>query len=27
LLNLSNEITALYLTHNDRTDTEREALA
>jgi uncharacterized circularly permuted ATP-grasp superfamily protein/uncharacterized alpha-E superfamily protein len=27
LLALSNEITALYLTHNDRTDTEREALA
>jgi uncharacterized alpha-E superfamily protein len=27
LLNLSDEITALYLTHNDRTDTEREALA
>jgi uncharacterized alpha-E superfamily protein len=27
LLNLSDAITALYLTHNDRTDTEREALA
>ncbi|MBV8745110.1 MAG: circularly permuted type 2 ATP-grasp protein [Xanthobacteraceae bacterium] len=27
LLTLSNEIAALYLTHNDRTDTEREALA
>jgi uncharacterized alpha-E superfamily protein len=27
LLDLSTEITALYLTHNDRTDTEREALA
>jgi uncharacterized circularly permuted ATP-grasp superfamily protein/uncharacterized alpha-E superfamily protein len=27
LLSLSEDITALYLTHNDRTDTEREALA
>jgi uncharacterized alpha-E superfamily protein len=27
LLNLSDEITAFYLTHNDRIDSEREALA
>jgi len=27
LLALSDEITAFYLTHNDRSDSEREALA
>ncbi len=27
LLSLSDEIAAFYLTHNDRTDSEREALA